>query len=128
MNQKSESKTESKIHEDLYPTRNLTGLNLKVVASIAILFHSVFIDPYSWFFIRILTGVSLSGIYVIMESWLNDKSTNQNRGNMLATYMVITFTFLGLGQFLLNISNPIEVDLFILFAAAVFALWIKTFI
>ena len=33
---------------------------LASLASISILLHSVFLDPFSWFFIRILTGVSLS--------------------------------------------------------------------
>jgi len=33
---------------------------------------------------------------------------------MLSIYMIITFTFLGLGQFLLNLSDPAKVDLFIL--------------
>ena len=87
---------------------------LASLASIAILLHSVFLDPFSWFLIRIMTGVSLSGIYVIMESWLNDKSNNQTRGKILSLYMVITFVFVGLGQLLLNLSNPIKVDLFIL--------------
>ena len=87
---------------------------LASLASIAILLHSVFIDPYSWFLIRILTGVSLSGIYVIMESWLNDKSTNQTRGKVLSIYMIITFVFVGIGQLLLNLSDPAKVDLFIL--------------
>jgi len=87
---------------------------LASLASIAILLHSVFIDPYSWFFIRILTGVSLSGIYVIMESWLNDRSTNQTRGKVLSIYMIITFVFVGMGQLLLNLSDPAQVDLFIL--------------
>ena len=87
---------------------------LASLASIAILLHSVFLDPVSWFCIRIMTGVSLSGIYVIMESWLNDKSNNQTRGKILSVYMVITFVFVGLGQLLLNVSNPIKVDLFIL--------------
>ena len=87
---------------------------LASLASIAILLHTVFIDPYSWFFIRILTGVSLSGIYVIMESWLNEKSSNESRGRMLSIYMIITFCFVGLGQFLLNLSDPFKVDLFIL--------------
>ena len=50
---------------------------LASLASIAILLHTVLLDPLSWFVIRILTGISLSGIYVIMESWLNDKSTNE---------------------------------------------------
>ena len=87
---------------------------LASLASIAILLHTVFLDPYSWFFIRILTGVSLSGIYIIMESWLNDKSTNETRGKLLSIYMIITFVFVGLGQLLLNISDPAKVDLFIL--------------
>ena len=87
---------------------------LASLASIAILLHTVFLDPYSWFFIRILTGTSLSGIYIIMESWLNDKSTNETRGKLLSIYMIITFVFVGLGQLLLNISDPAKVDLFIL--------------
>ena len=87
---------------------------LASLASIAILLHSVFLEPYMWFFIRILSGISMSGIYVIMESWLNDKSTNETRGQTLSVYMIITFSFVGLGQFLLNLSDPIEVDLFIL--------------
>ncbi len=87
---------------------------LASLASIAILLHTILLDPYSWFFIRILTGVSLSGIYVIMESWLNDKSNNQTRGQILSIYMIITFIFVGLGQLLLNLSDPAKVDLFIL--------------
>ena len=87
---------------------------LASLASIAILLHSVLLDPYSWFCIRLLTGISFSGIFVIMESWLNDKSTNETRGQLLSVYMIITFAFLGCGQFLLNISDPAKVDLFIL--------------
>ena len=49
-----------------------------------------------------------------MESWLNDKSTNETRGQLLSIYMMITFVFVGLGQLLLNISDPAKVDLFIL--------------
>ena len=87
---------------------------LASLASIAILLHSVFLHPYSWFVIRIITGISLSGIYVIMESWLNNKATNETRGKLLSIYMIITFVFVGLGQFLLNLSDPAKVDLFIL--------------
>ncbi|MBG77397.1 MAG: MFS transporter [Pelagibacteraceae bacterium] len=87
---------------------------LASLASIAILMHSAIIDQSSWFLIRILTGISLSGIYIIMESWLNNKSNNENRGKYLSIYMVVTFSFVGLGQFLLNISDPKNFDLFIL--------------
>jgi len=87
---------------------------LASLASIAILLHTILLDPFSWFFIRIITGISLSGIYVIMESWLNDKSTNETRGKILSIYMIVTFCFVGLGQLLLNLSDPVKVDLFVL--------------
>ena len=53
MNQKFESKIESKIHEDLSPTRNLTGLHLKIVAAIAIiwsLFQLWYASPFPFMF------------------------------------------------------------------------------
>ena len=87
---------------------------LASLASIAILLHTIFIDPFYWLLIRIITGISLSGIFVIMESWLNDKSKNENRGQMLSIYMIITFIFVGSGQLLLNLSSPEKVDLFVL--------------
>ena len=87
---------------------------LASLASIAILLHSIFINPIVWSFIRILTGVSIAGIFVIMESWLNEKSTNETRGSFLSIYMVVTFSFLGIGNFLLNLSNPENFDLFVL--------------
>ena len=87
---------------------------LASLASIAILLHSVIVNPLIWFFIRIITGISIAGIFVIMESWLNDKSTNETRGSLLSIYMIITFTFLGIGSLLLNLSDPAKVNLFIL--------------
>ena len=53
MNQKPESKIESKIHEDLSPTRSLTGLHLKIVAAIAIiwsLFQLWYASPFPFMF------------------------------------------------------------------------------
>jgi len=87
---------------------------LASLASIAILLHSVFLQAHMWIIIRIISGISMSGIYVIMESWLNDRATNKTRGQILSIYMIITFVFIGLGQLALNLSDPIKVDLFIL--------------
>ena len=71
---------------------------LASLASIAILMHSVFIDPYIWCLIRVFTGISIAGIFVIMESWLNEKSTNETRGSLLSVYMIITFVLSSSGQ------------------------------
>ena len=39
-----------------------------------------------------------------MESWLNDKSTNKTRGKILSIYMIVTFSFLGMGQLLIKLK------------------------
>ena len=61
-----------------------------------------------------MTGLAYAGLYVVAESWLNDRSTNQNRGRLLAIYMIVSLGGLGLGQLLLNVASPDSVSLFIL--------------
>ena len=87
---------------------------LASLASIAILLHSIFLDPTLWFLIRMLTGFCIAGIFIIMESWLNNKSTNTTRGKLLSFYFIITFSFVAVGQLLLNLSDPAKMNLFIL--------------
>ena len=35
--------------------------------------HSIFIHPFTWFILRVITGISMVSIYTIAESWLNDR-------------------------------------------------------
>ena len=53
-------------------------------------------------------------IYTVAESWLNDRSSNKNRGSVLSIYMVILYGSLGVGMFLLNFSSPKNFQPFIL--------------
>ena len=76
------------------------------VASLAILVHSVFVNPLTWFLLRVITGYSMVSIYTIAESWLNDRASNKNRGQLLSTYMIVMFFGLAMGMLLLNISKP----------------------
>jgi MFS family permease len=84
------------------------------MASLAILLHAVFVNPIVWIGGRFLTGLSLIGVYIVVESWLNDRATNRNRGGVLSIYMFITFTGLALGTLLLNFSSPERYEPFIL--------------
>jgi MFS family permease len=45
---------------------------LAALASTAILIHALWIDPASWTVIRLVTGFCYAGLYVVVESWLND--------------------------------------------------------
>ncbi len=84
------------------------------LASLVILMHSILISPFIWFLLRVLTGISMVCIYTVAESWLNDRSSNKNRGSVLSIYMVILYGSLGLGMFLLNFSSPKNFEPFIL--------------
>ena len=83
-------------------------------ASVAILAHSLFVNPFTWFLLRAITGISMASIYTIAESWLNDRSSNKNRGSILSVYMVILYGSMGLGMFFLNFSAPENFEPFIL--------------
>ena len=84
------------------------------LASLVILMHSILINPFIWFLLRVLTGVSMVCIYTVAESWLNDRSSNKNRGSVLSIYMVILYGTMGIGMFLLNFSKPENFQPFIL--------------
>jgi len=84
------------------------------IASLIVLMHSIFVNPYIWFILRVLTGISMVSIYTVTESWLNDRATNKNRGSILSIYMVILYGAMGIGMFLLNFSDPIKFEPFIL--------------
>ena len=87
---------------------------LASLASISILFHGVYIDPVVWMLMRVVTGICFAGFYVVAESWLNDRASNKTRGKILSIYMVMITLGMGSGQFLLNLAQPGEIDLFIL--------------
>ena len=68
MNQSISDKVGNKIKEDLSPTRNLTGLHLKVVATIAIiwsLFQLWYASPFPfWFNFRMFKGLPARAIHL----------------------------------------------------------------
>ena len=84
------------------------------MASLSSLVHVVFVDPIVWTLARFLTGFSMIGIFIIVESWLNDRATNRTRGKVLSFYMFLTFFGFAVGNLLLNISSPKDYEPFIL--------------
>ncbi len=84
------------------------------VASLVVLIHAIYVSPFAWFLLRVLTGISMVSIYTVAESWLNDRASNKNRGSVLSVYMVILYGAMGLGMFLLNFSDPLNFEPFIL--------------
>ena len=84
------------------------------IASLSALVHAVFVDPIVWTLSRFLTGFSMIGIFIIVESWLNDRATNKTRGKVLSLYMLVTYLGMSMGNLLLNVSSPKNYEPFIM--------------
>ena len=89
------------------------------VISTAALIFSVLVTPVTWLLLRFVSGICMSGLYIVAESWLNQASSNEDRGKLLSVYMTITFLFMGIGQLLMNVADPSGFILFILVSALV---------
>ena len=84
------------------------------MASLSILIHAVFVNPIVWTCARFITGFSIVSIFIVMESWLNDRANNRTRGQLLSIYMFITLIGISIGTLLLNFSSPEKYEPFIL--------------
>lgn len=97
--------------------------SLAALLAIAILLHAILVHPIAWMLIRMITGFALAGSYMVIESWLNERVTNETRGSIFSTYMIVSMGAMMSGQYLLPLTEPATTIAFmvcaIFFAAAV---------
>jgi MFS family permease len=91
------------------------------IMSVAVLAHVLYLDPIVWFFLRIVTGFCMAGMVMVVESWVNERSINRMRGQILSLYMITNYLCAGLGQLTMLIGNPAQFQLFI-FASMIYSL------
>jgi MFS family permease len=87
---------------------------LAATASSAVLMYSVSVTPVTWTAMRFVFGFCMAGLYIVIESWLNEMSDASNRGRTLAIYMIVSMGGLGIGQFLILLADPNGFKLFVL--------------
>jgi len=87
---------------------------LASMASTTVLIHGLFVNPWLWIPVRMLTGFCFSGLFIIAESWLNKISNKSQRGTIFSAYVSIVYGGLFTGQFLINIASLDSINLFIL--------------
>ncbi len=68
-----------------------------------------------WMFLRFMIGAMIAGIYMIIESWLNERADSKNRGTILSFYAMLNLAMITLAQQLLNLG---DVNTLLLFALA----------
>jgi MFS family permease len=79
----------------------------------AVLVLQIFPVVPVWYGARMLTGFCIAGLYMALESWLNDRATNETRGMLLSCYMVVTWLAFMAGQWILLVTEP---ESFVLFS------------
>jgi len=85
---------------------------MATIASCAVLVHAFVFSPVVWWLLRAATGVCFAVLYMVIESWLNERSTNENRGMVFSIYTIINLTVVTLGQMMLMLDEPSNFMLF----------------
>ncbi|MDZ7785158.1 MAG: MFS transporter [Halioglobus sp.] len=70
----------------------------------------------AWLVLRFVTGIAMSGLYAVIESWLNNRATQGSRGRILALYTFISLFSLTAGQLLINVGPVQNAEPFMLAA------------
>ena len=87
---------------------------MSAIASAAVLLHVVFLDPFAWTGMRFTSGFSFAGMYIVCESWLNEKATNETRGQLLSLYMITNMAGMAAGQLMISLGEDGSAGLFLL--------------
>ena len=82
-----------------------TFLALGAIASTAPLLHLLIMDPIAWMAARALTGFCFAGLFIVVESWLNNAATGETRGQILSVYAMTGLLAGIIGQLLLSATD-----------------------
>lgn len=73
--------------------------------SALVLTHAFSQNHFFWALLRLSEGYCIGTISMCLESWLNTRATNRNRGVIMSLYMITTYLGSGIGQLSLNIPD-----------------------
>lgn len=76
------------------------------LASAAVMSHALVVESWFWVLTRILTGFCFAGLQMIIESWLNDRASNANRGKVLSVYRIADLVAAMAFQAVLPVFDP----------------------
>ncbi len=81
-------------------------------AGIIILLDGLFVVPLAWILLRVGSGFFTAGAFMIIESWLNERASNESRGTIFAIYMMVTYLGITAGQLGVAAGDPKTSTLF----------------
>jgi MFS family permease len=96
-----------------------TFAGFAAMAAALVLVHPMAINPLAWVLLRIFTGICMAVLFLVIESWLNEQSSNEIRGRVLSIYIIVTNLVTMGGQLSVNLFDPAGPALFTLAAILV---------
>jgi len=84
--------------------------------AIIIILHGLYISAVFWATLRFINGITSFGLFMVVESWLNECTQSQTRGRVFSIYMTLTYMGIGIGQQLLNLGGQSGQNLFLIAA------------
>ena len=87
---------------------------LAATAAIVAMLTGLWIGEVGWIILRAFTGFAMAGAFMIIESWLNERSTNENRGTVFGLYMMVTYAAITAGQMSVAFADVATASLFLL--------------
>jgi len=94
---------------------------MAALLSTVMLLNGLIVSAPGWVVLRAIAGLCFSGSYMVMESWLNERMTNENRGAIFSIYMVVSLGATMAGQYLIVAADP-ELDTLFMVGAILYAL------
>ncbi len=82
--------------------------------TVAIMIHALVFNVLVWGLMRAMVGLCMAGLYAVIESWLNVRATNEQRGQVLSLYTLTIYIASGMGQLSVNLGDPAGIQLFCL--------------
>lgn len=78
--------------------------------------HALIDQLEIWLVLRLLVGMCMMCQYMVLESWLNEQADSKNRGTIFASYMIVSYLALVLGQGAMSLNPELTIKPLLLVA------------
>lgn len=86
---------------------------MAAIASVIPLLHMLSIEEWAWWLLRAGTGYCMASLFLVIESWLNERTDNSARGTVFSVYASLSFLAIILGQIVLATQESVGVAPFV---------------
>ncbi|MCK0162589.1 MFS transporter [Marinobacter sp. S6332] len=76
------------------------------IAAVTSLMYPMALSVVFWALLRVLSGFTIAGVLVVIESWFSSRASNSNRGALFAIYQIVFYLSAAGGQLIINVGDP----------------------